>query len=155
MGGQIYPAAGGAGGLVAKVNTLSQQVTTVNTPPAAVPNNYSDWVEVTAAAVSDVLVVGVAVTSPSPTPYLAYLYVDVGIGGSGAETTLATLPVPAPANSSLGFLGVLAALPVPARISAGTRISVRAKEVNISGGSDTVALYLGLTFVPVSAVTGI
>lgn len=152
-----YRSGASTGRLVTKANTAGQQAWTVATfTPGS--GTYSAWQEVTSSLDAEFYIVGIhaLMNNSLDTFYVGPITVDVGQGGSGAEVTLGTVLITGidaiyQGSSLWGYhRGGPASLLVPLRVTAGSRIAVRAQ----CASNGTAGLQVNVLAVPYVNVEG-
>ena len=145
-----FPLLPGSPRLVGKQNTAGQ--TTLSVSVGGITSSYSAWIQATASSAVEYYVVGVAGTANTNDGAVPRaVLVDIGIGASGSEVAIGTaVYVGSSANNT--YPSGCALLPVPLRVSAGSRISVRASVPAWSAGAVSISVYLML--VPYTSVEG-
>lgn len=103
------------------------------------PRTYGSWVQMTASLSSDSIITAVFVLSSAVQGNTLMVF-QVGVGGSGSEAAVATASIPAQANpSAVNYFGEVG-FPVPPRVAAGSRVSVRLATPSGTGLNATVQL---------------
>jgi hypothetical protein len=140
--------------LVGKQNALVQIVAQGSANAGSGVVSYGAWSEVLASTAAEYFVVGASVFSPLSPPSnrgYATILLDVGIGGSGSETALGTTSLALPDIDTTARVGSQVSFPVPARVAAGSRVSIR---LATSEAEATPPFDVWLWLVLVSAVEG-
>ena len=137
-GFEVYPQASASGRLVGKLGVASQIVlASGGVFPAAA------WGQILASVPSEGFITGYLVRADSSITVDVSI-LNVGAGASGAEAAILAQPFGALASGA----PTVGTFPVPARVTAGTRLSIRPEN---TGG---VGISVALTFTPLANLEG-
>lgn len=133
---------GGAssGRLMVKQNTAGQYL--IGSLSLTATNGTTAYSQLTASLASESIVTQVyAVSGASSFDRGSQSYVDIAVGGSGSESSVGTTPIHNASSSSVTVNLAIGFLPVPSRIAAGQRVTVRLTAGSTLAGSQ-VTIYL-------------
>lgn len=141
--------------MVTKSNTAGQALLSASATTSSTNGTMGSWAQVTASTAAEYYIgsVGAIVTTTTGSGWYGPILVDIGIGGAGAETLVASVVIMGEQtyNSSAEPSG-FAALDVPLRVAAGTRVAIRASLAATGAATRAVLTYLSAT--PVANVEG-